>query len=263
MTLNVTGRTSLLAIIADPVHQASTPGLINAALSARGHDAILVPLHVAGGDLARALSGLRVIQSFKGAVVSMPHKTALLDLIDDASPEARRIGACNVFRRTREGRLIGAMFDGTGFVAGLRGAGHEVENRRVFLAGAGGAASAIAHALAEGGASSLTIHNRTSSKARALGEQLRAEWPQLEISTGSSPKGNDLVVNATSLGMLPGDALPLDVTLLDPGSLVAEVVIHPAITRLLQQAGERGCLLHPGKPMLEAQIELMIGFILG
>jgi len=259
----ITGSTTVLGIIADPVVQARAPGLVNAALAQRGRDAVLVPLQVRRGDLAAALDGLRVLQSFRGAVVSMPHKTALVELLDEVTAEGRQVGACNVVRREADGKLVGTMFDGEGFVAGLRRAGHAVRGRRVFLAGAGGAASAIAFALGKHGAAALTLHNRTRGKAEDIAARVRVAWPQLDVALGGpDPSGHDLVVNATALGMQSGDALPLEVTRLARGAIAAEIVIAPKTTAFLAAAAERGCIVHYGEPMLAAQIDLMIDFML-
>src|SRR5262245_344846 len=135
----ITGRTGVLAILGDPLAQARGPGLVNASLVQRGEDAVLVPLRVPRGALAPVIAGLRAVESFRGAVVTMPHKTAVVDLLDEVLPEAQQVGACNVFRRDAADRLVGSMLDGEGFTAALRRAGHEVRGRRVWLAGAGGA----------------------------------------------------------------------------------------------------------------------------
>jgi shikimate dehydrogenase len=259
----ITGRTGLLVILGDPVAHARAPSLVNGALAARGHDAVMVALHVAAGGLARVVDGLRAVQSFRGGVVTMPHKSAVVALLDQVAPEAQHIGACNVIRRDPDGRLAGTMLDGEGFVAGLRRAGHDVRGKRVFLAGAGGAASGIAFALGKHGAAALKIHNRTASRAEELAARVRATWPHLAVATGGpDPTGHDVVVNATSLGMTAGDALPLHVAALRPGVLAAEVVIHAEPTAFLAEAARRGCVVHPGRPMLEAQIDLMIDFML-
>jgi shikimate dehydrogenase len=192
----------------------------------------------------------------------MPHKSAIVPLLDEVAPEARDVGACNVVRRDAGGRLAGTMLDGEGFVAGLRRAGLDVAGKRVFLAGAGGAAAGIAFALAKHGAGSLSIHNRTLARAEALGARVRVAWPRLRVATaGPDPTGHDLVVNATSLGMRPGDPLPLDAAGLTPGMVAAEVVIAAEPTPFLAAAARRGCAVHPGLPMLEAQIELMLDFM--
>ena len=258
----ITGRTALLAIVADPVAQARAPVLVNRALAERGVDAVLVPLHVGSDGLAALLHALRGVRNFAGGLFSMPHKTALVALLDDVAPEARRVGACNVVRREPDGRLVGTMYDGEGFVAGLRGAGHDVRGRRVLLAGAGGAAAAIAFALGKHGAAALTIHNRTAATAESLAARVRGAWPALRVALGSDKRGHDVVVNATSLGMRPGDPLPLDVAGLGPEMLAADVVISSTPTPFLAAAAARGATVHHGEPMLAAQIELILDFML-
>jgi shikimate dehydrogenase len=223
---------------------------------------VLVPFHVGAGDFPTVVAALRAIRNLRGAIVSMPHKTALVDLLDEVTSEARQVGACNVVRRDPDGRLVGTMMDGEGFVAGLRGAGHDVRGRRVFLAGAGGAAAGIAFAVGKHGATGLTVHNRTAARAAALAGRVAAAWPGLAVATGGpDPRSHDVVVNATSLGMQDDDRLPLDVAGLGPGMVAAEVVIQPETTRFLAAAAARGCAVHPGQPMLAAQIDLMIDFM--
>jgi shikimate dehydrogenase len=154
------------------------------------------------------------------------------------------------------------MFDGLGFVAGLERAGISVRCRRVYLAGAGGAANAIAFALADAGVAELTIANRTVAKAEDLLDRLRQCYPQLPVRLGSAePSGHELVVNATSLGLREDDPLPLDAGGLTPGMMVAEIVMQPELTRLLAAARARGCRIHFGRPMLDCQIELMASFM--
>jgi shikimate dehydrogenase len=154
------------------------------------------------------------------------------------------------------------MFDGEGFVAGLRSQGIEAAGRRAYLVGAGGAGNAIAFGLARSGVARLTIANRTASKAEELVSRLRAHFPGLELAAGgSSPAGHDLVVNATSLGLKEGDALPLDTRALTPDMIVAEIIMNPQQTPLLAEAARRGCRVHLGRHMLDCQIELMARFI--
>jgi shikimate 5-dehydrogenase len=125
------------------------------------------------------------------------------------SSEAQLVGAANVIRREADGHLVGAAFDGEGFVTGLRSAGHEVRGKTCFMVGAGGAA-AIAFALAKYGCKSLTISNRTESKAASLASRVREACPQVQVQLESiSESGYDFAINATSLGMKPNDELPM------------------------------------------------------
>ncbi|WP_244430406.1 shikimate dehydrogenase family protein [Roseivivax halodurans] len=226
----------------------------------RGVDGVLVPMHVVPEDLSRTLDGLRGLQNFGGFIATVPHKGDMLDLCDEITDEATRIGAVNCVRREPDGRMVGTMLDGIGFLEGLRGSGIDVAGRRVLLVGAGGAASAIAFALAGGHAGRLTIANRTVGRARDLADRIAAHYPGLPVAAVGSDEGAgalDLVVNATSLGMRPGDPLPVNPETLGPGQAVAEVIMDPAETPLLAVARSRGCRVHAGLPMLEKQIELM------
>ncbi|MCV4076474.1 shikimate dehydrogenase family protein [Pseudomonas monteilii] len=257
-TNKVSGTTRVYAIIADPIHHVQTPAAMNRLFSERGDDRVMVPFHVSTKDLQSVVAGLRGIQSLDGFIVTVPHKTAIVELCDSISDAARLVGAVNVVRRSENGSLHGDILDGEGFLAGLRQRGVEPLGMSVYLAGAGGAAKAIAFSLAAAGVSKITIFNRTACKAEELTRRLSTVFPTLELSVGSyDPSGHDLVVNSTSLGLSADDILPLDVTLLTPSQIVAEIIMKPAITPLLAAATEKGCRVLDGMPMLLCQIELM------
>lgn len=208
--LEIDGRTRFFGIIADPIEHVKTPQEINRLAAEHGVAAVMIPLHVTADSLAAAFAGLRTIKNFGGMVVTVPHKTAALTLCDIVSSRARQVGAVNAVRREPDGHLVGDMFDGLGFVAGLERAGISVKGRRIYVAGAGGAANAIAFALADSGAAELTIANRTVVKAEDLLNRLRQSYPHLPARIGSvDPSGHELIVNATSLGLRENDPLPL------------------------------------------------------
>ena len=258
----ITGHTRMFAILADPVDHVRTPTVFNGWFRAHDVDAVLVPIEVPPGGLPTLLDGLRAMTNLGGFVVTMPHKTAMVALCDQATETARRVGAVNTVRRDRDGRLVGTVFDGDGFVAGLRAHGHEPRGRRVWLAGAGGVARAIAFAIADAGAAHLTIHNRTEAKAAELAGRVAAACPGVDVAAGSADaSGHDLVINGTSLGLHDGDALPCDVARLSPPTVVAEVVMQPETTALLAAVAARGCPIHHGRHMLDEQIRLMAAFM--
>jgi shikimate dehydrogenase len=260
----ITGHTRFVAILADPIHHVMTPHLINEWFRAREEDVVMVPMHVHPGALAQVVQCLRGIESFDGFIATVPHKTAMPALCDELTAEAARVGAVNVVRRTAEGRMIGGLLDGSGFVAGLRAHGIEPAGMRVYLAGAGGAGSAIAWSLASVGVQQLTIANRHADRARQLIQRLAAAHPGLDLALGSAdPRGHDLVVNGTSLGLRAEDPLPLDAARLEPGQIVAEIIMQPAETALMTAARARECRVHPGLPMLTSQIPLMAEFMRG
>lgn len=204
------------------------------------------------------------MDNFSGCVVTVPHKMAMVALCDELTPEARQVGAVNIVHRTAAGRLIGGILDGAAFVAGMRKEEFEPRGKSIYLAGAGGAASAIAFELAKIGVGRLKIANRTAAKAQQLIDKVRDVFPTLSIAIGNDDaSGHDLVVNATSLGMRVEDELPMNVQTLTSSQHVAEIIMQPAETPLVLAARQRRCTIHLGATMLSCQIELMAAFMLG
>ncbi len=262
--MTITGATRILALVADPIGQARSPALVNALLERRGRlgAVVLVPLQVGVDGIGDCIAALRRIANFDGAIVSMPNKIAAAGLVDELTSEAARVGAVNVIRRDPAGRLIGTMLDGEGFVAGLHAAGYDVRDRTCLLAGAGGAAAAVAFALAKHGCASLRIVNRTPQKAAVLAARVREAFPSVDAAPSVSARARfDLAINATSLGMNANDALPFSDAMIDASALVAECVLAPEMTPLLELARRRGHAVHTGVPMLNAQLEMMLAFM--
>jgi len=264
MNTPISGHTRLLGVVADPVKQARTPGMANALLDKRGlfGTFVLVPMHVSSDGFESFIAGIRCIKNFSGAVLSMPHKVVAAHLVDELTDEARLAGAVNVIRRLDDGRLVGTILDGEGFVAGLQSEGHSVRGASVLMAGAGGAASALAFALAKHGVSALYIQNRSPQRASDLARRVASAYPSVKVSTSCDESARfDLAVNATSLGMAQGDELPISLALIERSVLVAECVIAPEMTELLKAASAMGKRIHTGVPMLSAQMNLMLDFM--
>jgi shikimate dehydrogenase len=130
------------------------------------------------------------------------------------------------------------------------------------MAGAGGAGTALAFALAGSSITALTIHNRTKSKAADLVTRVGATFPDCQVRLGTSDaSGHDIVINATSLGLEPNDPFSFNLTSADPSALFAEVVMKPEITPLLVAAQARGHRVHSGIHMLNGQLEMMMKFL--
>jgi len=259
----ITGHTQIFGIIADPVVQVRTPELINAYFAEHGIDAVMVPLHVPAESLAQAMDGLRTLRNLSGLVVTVPHKKAAAAMCARLGPTASVVGAANMLRRQHDGSWVGDMFDGEGFVAGLRGQGYDPAGQRILMVGAGGAAGAMAFALAQSGVAYLGIANRTRARAAEMAQRVRQVLPHAAVEdVDNDPAGYDMVVNATSLGMRADDPLPLDANRLDASTLVVEIITKPPMTALLQAAQQRGCPIHEGRHMLQAQIALMARFLL-
>lgn len=260
----ITGTTQLFAILADPITQVRTPEVMNDYFAEQGVNGVLVPMQVPATGLATAFQALRAMKNLQGFIVTVPHKTEAAALCDELGDAGKAIGAINTVRRTAEGRLVGDMLDGVGFLKGLRAQGHEPAGKRVLLLGAGGAAAAIAFALAQTDVASLTVFNRTLSRAQELVSRTKTYFPHVKINAAypAANKRYDMVINATSLGMAPDDPYPLDPDYLDPAMVVAEIIMKPEQTPLLLAAHNKGCTVHYGRHMLDQQIRLMAEFMM-
>lgn len=260
--IEITGNTRLYGIVADPIAQVKTPQTMHKVFERRGTDGVLVPMHVPPAGLSDLVQALRGVRNFGGMVVTVPHKASMVALCDVVTPEARSVGAVNIVRRESDGTLAGDILDGKGFVAGLLQSGIHPKGLSVLMCGAGGAAKAIAFALAQAGIQKLAIYNRTQASALQILQGIEHHYPQVKAMLGSEdPTGFDLVINATTLGMRPEDAFPLDVQRLQSTQTVAEIIMTPALTPLLKRAQDKGCRIQYGLPMLECQIEMMADFM--
>ncbi|PTX58390.1 shikimate dehydrogenase [Kordia periserrulae] len=260
--MKIDGKTKIYGILGDPIKQVATPELMNSIFKKNGENKVLIPFHVNQVSLELTIQGLKKIQNFKGAVITMPHKVEILKYLDETSDEVKMIGACNVIKRTPEGIIKGELLDGKGFIQGLKSNNHFVESKRVFLLGCGGAASAIAFALCENKIQKLSIFNRTKSKAMKLIDKLTKAYPNIDISY-SDNVSNDLniLINGTSVGMKESDKPLLSLSNLNSNTLVADIIISPEMTCTLKQATQKGCQIHKGIAMLEGQIKLMNEFM--
>jgi shikimate dehydrogenase len=257
----ITGHTGLFCILADPIDHVRTPQMFNAYLQKIGIDAVLVPVHVAHQDLARVMRSLRAFRNLHGLLVTIPHKIDILGLCDELDASAQHVGAVNVVRREPDGRMVGANFDGRGFVGALEAAIGKIAGRSIFVAGAGGVARAIAFEVAHAGAARLAIYNRGSAKADALLAAVAQAYPSVTVGRGTAnPDDCDIAINATSLGLHADDPLPFALDALPARAIVAEVVMQPLITPLLHTARQRGLGIVTGDAMLDYQFPLWIDF---
>lgn len=257
----IAGTARLFAIIGDPVSHVRTPIVFNAYFAEHGIDAVCVPIHIRPEDLEAGIAGLKAIANLDGFIVTAPHKARVAGMMDHLGRDGELVGAVNTVRREADGSYTGTMLDGHGFVTGLASAGHEVQGKSVYMAGAGGAASALAFALAAAGISRLTLFNRTRARGEALLARIRQAFPGVEVAFGTrDPRGHDIAVNTTPLGLEPGDGFSFDVEKAEPPTLVAEVLMKPETTALLHAAAARGCRIHQGKHMLDGQRDLMMAY---
>lgn len=257
----INGHTEFIAHLGWPTHAFKAPMIYNPYFESIGVNAIVVPMGCRPENFAPVLRGLFALENIRGALITMPHKVSVVDLCDEVTPTVRVAGSCNAVRRDAGGRLVGDMFDGEGFVRGLQRKGLQLRGARALVVGSGGVGSAIAASLAAAGVDALALYDVQAAAADALAERLRTHYPAIAVTTGSKdPAGFELVVNATPLGMEPGDPLPVDLARLDPRSFVGEVVMKAEKTAFLAAAEARGCRVQVGTDMLYEMIPAYLEF---
>jgi|SRR3954469_25809384 len=265
----ISGRTELIAHLGYPTQSFTAPMIYNPWFEAHGIDAVVVPMGVKAEDYASFLRPLFRLSNIRGALVTMPHKVTTAGLLDEVSVAVEIAGSCNAILRRPDGSLHGDMFDGVGFTRAAKAKGFDFAGADCLVVGAGGVGSAIAAAIAaemsDGGRGSppgsLALFDVRMAAAEALMARLNRHYADLPVRLEvSDPAGYHLVVNATPLGMAPGDPLPFDPERLEPGALVGDVVLGAGVTPLLQAAARRGCQTLVGTDMLFEQIPAYLEF---
>ena len=244
-----------------PIAHSISPAMHQAALDHAGIDAIYDAWETPPNALARGVAVLRE-DDYLGANVTVPHKQAVMEHLDEIDELATRIGAVNTIVND-DGRLLGSNTDAAGFIDSLRDEAHLTPSGLdVVLVGAGGAARAAAYALALEGAESLTIANRTLDRARTLADEVH----QVGLATRALALDDvglidrcleaQVIVNSTSMGMLHGAAeglSPIPSEAIRPGVVVYDMVYNPADTPLLKIARSGGARVTGGLLMLVYQ----------
>lgn len=251
-------------VIGDPIVQSKSPAIHGYWLERLGLDAAYRAAHVRAEDLAAYLASRRADPAWRGCNVTMPHKQAVMPLIDRLDPQAARIGAVNTIVREPDGALCGYNTDAEGFLEPLRPL---LQTRHLFrmarVLGTGGAARAIVAALADQGFT-LVLAGRNPAKAAAMleelavaGEHYVADLAHFADATDFAFDDRqgclDLIVNASPLGMVGQPPLLFDFSHAPPGSIVYDIVTHPVDTAFLQAARAAGLATVDGLAMLIGQ----------
>ncbi len=256
----INGSTRIIAHIGYPTTTFKSSMIYNPWFERHEIDAVVVPFAISD-RFPTAFPEICRFANFAGALITMPHKVTVVHMLDEVSVAVKVAGACNAVRRSDGGRLIGDMFDGEGFVRGVASRGVSLRGKRALVFGVGGVGSAIAASCAGAGLAELGLYDVNSHAMEALAARLAEHYPQLKLALGGKdPEGFDVVVNATPLGMKPGDPLPFDVSRLSPGAFVGEVVLESEVTPLLTAAKARGCATQVGVDMLFEQIPAYLEF---
>ena len=259
----LSGASRVHFIVGDPIAQVKSPSGVTQAFHERGLNAFVMPAHVAPADLSAWLAGVSLAKNVDGIIATVPHKFACHDLCATTSERASFLRTVNTMRRNPDGTWHGDMFDGLGFVSAMKDKGCVPAGTKALLVGAGGAGSAIAHALVMAGVSELAIYDEDATRRETLVQRL-ASLNQCPVSSGSSdPSGFDIVLNATPVGMKETDAFPLQASKLTGAMFVGCVITQPAVTLLIAAARAMGCLSMTGADMFGRVSDLMIAFLVG
>ena len=262
MTQLISGYTNLIAHIGWPTGSFKAPMIFNPYFEQERIDTLVVPMGCKGEDYPGFFKSLFQLQNIIGALITMPHKVSTVAMLDEVSTAVQVCGACNAVRKEADGRLVGDMFDGQGFVRGLARKGRPAQGASALVIGSGGVGSAIAVAMAETGVGRLALYDNRPEVMEQLASRLQQFFPTLPIQLGSNdPSRFEIVVNATPMGMEPGDPLPIEVGRISPTAMVGEVVMKQEETPFVLAARERGCLTQIGTDMLFEQIPAYLEFL--
>lgn len=272
--------TRYCAVLGHPIRHSASPAMHNAALAELGLDWRYLAFDVRPEELGAALQGAKAMR-FIGLNLTVPHKLLALEMVDELDESARTWGAVNTIRFEGRGpdglwtplsrweqdlpaeiRSHGFNTDAAGLGRSLtEDLGLRLAGATVLLLGAGGAGRSAALKLASEKVGQLFLVNRTEAKARELAEEVQKRYPGVKVTVGYADQQVDLLLNATSHGLKPGDGLPFEEQKLSLTSCraVYDMIYRPAETPLLRTARAAGCqtanglgmLLHQGAEALE------------
>ncbi|MCS7049875.1 MAG: shikimate dehydrogenase [Verrucomicrobiae bacterium] len=248
----IDGKTRIVGVLGDPVVHSASPAMHNAAFTAVGLNWVYVACHVPPERLAGAIRGARDL-GWVGLNLTVPHKVAALELVEELDDEAKQLGAVNTLRFGENGRIEGYNTDGYGLVKALEEEfGLTLAGRRVLILGAGGGAGrALAMKCALERVDALYLANRTRERVKELAARVRATGTKVEVlslvEAASVLDKVELIINATSVGLHPGDTLPVR-----PGRVhyVYDTIYNPPETALLRVARQAGARVANGLSML-------------
>ncbi len=253
--MDIDAQTQFCGVIGNPVGHSLSPAIHNAAFKKMGLNFVYLAWQV--DAIGEAVNGLRALGNFRGASVTIPHKVAAIPFLTHLEGTAQRIGAINTIV-AEKGELTGYNTDATGALRALRESGVELKGRRIVVLGSGGAARAIAFALAgESGAEQLTLLGIEDSELTRLAQDIRSQ-SRLQVEEGHLDEAalrrvlpdSHVLIHCTPVGMSPkSDTSCVPASLLHPNLSVMDIVYNPRETRLLTDAKRAGCKTIPGLEM--------------
>ncbi|WP_419908145.1 shikimate dehydrogenase family protein [Hoeflea sp.] len=260
--VRLSGKTRTIFIVGDPIDQVKSPqGMTGYFQNTLGLDIVVVPARVTAEMLEPFTAGARAMGNCLGLIATIPHKAALLQLCDRSTGTAATVRAANV-ARFEDGALRGDHVDGQGLLGAARAKCIEVAGSRALLVGAGGAGSAIGHTFLSAGLEHLVLSDKDRTRAEHLRDRLSSDFPD-RVSVTSGKDRTDIIINATPLGMAPGDPLMFDLPTIRSARVAMDVVTATDDTPFIKMARSEGCTTVNGNEMFEAMRKPMADFFLG
>ncbi|SMG23249.1 shikimate dehydrogenase family protein [Paraburkholderia susongensis] len=252
--------TRLFYILGSPIAHVRAPVVWSALFKRYGVNALMLPADVTAANFNTVMKGLKATENVDGAIFTMPHKLAAMDHADVLTQRARRIGSINLLRRLADGTWEGDNADGAGFLAGLHADGVSLDGANVYLHGCGGVGRCIGWTLGMEKIGSLTVHDADEGRARELARSIAAV-SRARLATGMpSMRDIDIAINASPVGLNASDALPFPVDALPSHAVVADVIMEPHTTALLEAARARGLTIHHGRNMMNYAMPIAASF---
>lgn len=262
MEARITGHTGLLALIGSPVGHSGSPAMYNYSFQRLGLDYAYVAFDIKEDQVKAAIDAMKLF-GMRGCNVTMPDKVEAARYMDELSPAAQIIGAVNTIVNDG-GKLTGYITDGEGFVNNLRDHGIGIRNKKITVAGGGGAATAIQVQCALDKAREISIFNRKDAffeRTLQIAEKIRSAVPEITVNVcdiadtermTAEIASSDILANATIVGMKPmdGQSVVKDTGAFRPELVVCDAVYNPQETKLLREAAAAGCICVGGKGML-------------
>lgn len=259
--MHIDTETRLCAVIGNPVEHSLSPAIHNAGFEAAGLNYVYTAFRVE--DVAGCLAGMRALHGFRGLSVTIPHKMAVMEHLDDINPMAQRVGSVNTITNDG-GRLSGTTTDGPGTLRALEESGISLDGKRVLFIGSGGAVRAVAFAVAElTRAESITVIGRTPKRVAAIVDDVAAKTrmpitaADLSTDLERAVAESHILIQGTPVGMHPHPGeTPVPKELLQPHHVCFDMVYRPNKTRFIQDAESAGCTTILGIEMLLNQAAL-------
>lgn len=255
----ITGKTRILPIIGHPVSGVFSPPAFNLAFQEKGLDIKMVPMDVPAASMQAFWDLLRNSTNMIGCSVTYPHKQAAFEAMNHCTPRAARLKAVNTVR-SEGGVLSGDATDGLAMCSAIEATGIPIQNGFAHVLGAGGGAGiAIVDALCERGISELVLSETDDERFESLKNLMAQFWPDVIISKRNKPGA--LLINATTLGKSPQDAMPFDEEDIKHAALICDVVTHETATRLCATAETSGKATVSGQKMGQCQLDVQLKFL--